>query len=414
MCPSLPRHPNTDLLKKQAKMLLTAQRQGVPAACEVFRRIHRFSTSTNEEILGANISLADAQLALAKHYGYRNWKELSEAAGSHPPGSEFSLDGVRSRSEEPIPDYAGAGVPLGVTAALNHAGFPVTFMEFAALSGWSFSFGYQYMDVSPAFMAVRGRPEADGPPEVFGFLPKQLGLGYDMALTENPGQLWEFCKEKVDRGVPVMSEHMDGGLIVAYRTQGNRRQLFFDGTVAAAWIDVDGFNPYAVYSFVKEGEPRPMDQIVRAALQRAVAKGRPHDWEGVPQGLSALQRYLADVKDPSKDFEESAEWFCWATFERLMARRCSEVWLRTVGAGLGGEMGAALGAAAARYGQAFQYYDRYLGETQGCHPPRATLWARARAPERIEVCAPLLEQGIQAEAEGLEILEEVVPRRRDL
>jgi hypothetical protein len=231
-----------------------------------------------------------------------------------------------------------------------------------------------------------------------------------MALTEDPDQLWDFAQEQVDAGIPVMSEHMDGGLIIAHRTRGNRRQLFFDGTVASGWIDADGFNPYAVYSFVKDREPRPMEEIVEAALSRAVEKGRPHEWKGVPQGLAALNRYLSDVEDPAKDFEETHEWFCWATFERLMARRCSEVWLRSLGGRFGDEIGALVSAAADQYGEAFHCYDRFLGETQGCDPPRATLRERARSPERIEACAPFLERGIKAEAEGLEILEEVASR----
>jgi hypothetical protein len=410
MSSSLPRHPSIDLLKKQAKMLRAAHRRGAPASCELLRRIRRFSGWTNKEILETEVSLGEAQLALAKHYGFGNWKELSEAARSYPPSSEFSLDGVRARSEEPIPDYAGAGVPLGVVAALNHAGFPVSFMEFAAVSGWSFSFSYLYRDISPAFMAVRGNPDLDGPTEIFAFLPGKLGLGYEMALTGDPEELWEFCRKKVDAGVPVMSEHMDGGLIVAHRTHQDRRQLFFDGTVDSGWKDAGGFNPYAVYSFVEEDEPRPMDEIVRAALSRAVEKGRPHEWNDVPQGLAALRSYLADVQDPTKDFKETQEWFCWAAFERLMARRCSEVWLRSVGERFGGDIGEIIADAADRYGDAFLCYDQYLGETQGCDPPRATLRERVRAPERIQACAPLLEKGIQAEASGLEILEKVVYR----
>ncbi len=391
-------------------MLLAAQRRRAPAACELLRRVRRFSALTDEEILDADVSLGEAQLALAKHYGFSNWKELSEAARSHPPSSEFSLDRVQSRSEEPIPDYAGAGVPLGVVAALNHAGFPIRFMEFAAISGWSFSFSYLYHDISPAFMAVRGNPDLDGPLEVFAFLPGELGLGYEMALTEDPDQLWDFARKQVDAGIPVMSEHMDGGLIVAYRTEGKRRQLFFDGTVASGWIDVDGFNPYAVYSFVKEREPRPEEENLRKALCRAVKKGSPHEWKDVPQGLAALRGYLSDVKDRTKAFEETSEWFCWATFERLMARRCSEVWLRSVGKKFKGELGTMILDAANKYGQAFHSYDQYLGETQGCDPPRPTLRERARAPERIEACAPLLERGIEAEAAGLELLEEVASR----
>ncbi len=405
---SLPRYPSLDHLKKQAKMLLAAQRRGVPASCAVFRRIRRFAARTDEEILEATVSLADAQLALAMHYGFSSWKEMTDEALSFPPSTVFSLKAVQDRSEEPIPDYAGAGVPLAVVAALNHAGVPIRFMEFAAASGWGFSFGYSYHDARAAYMAVRGNPERDGPLEMFAFLPHQYGMAYDMALTADPIQLWSFAKRHVESGTPIMSEHMDGGQITSYRTKHGRRQLFFDGTVTPGWIDVDAFNPYAVYSFVKAGDSRPRQEITCAALKRAVAKGREHEWEGVPQGLAALRQYHSDVSDPAKDFSECPEWFCWAAFERLMARRCSEVWLRSVASTLTGDAERLIAAAADRYGAAFRCYDRYLGETQGCRPPDRTLHERARTPARIGVIAPLLQRGIAEEAAGLGGLEEAL------
>jgi hypothetical protein len=95
-------------------------------------------------------------------------------------------------------------------AALNHAGVPVRFMEFAAANGWSFSFGYLNNDISAAFMAVRGHPESDGPLEVFAFLPRQYGMGYEMALTGDPDQLWDFVRKQVDSGTPIMSEQCGG------------------------------------------------------------------------------------------------------------------------------------------------------------------------------------------------------------
>lgn len=403
---SLPRHPSIGHLKKQAKMLLAAQRRGVPASCALLRRVRRYSELTDEEILGSTVPLADAQVAVSIHYGFSSWKDLTDEARSHPPGAKYSLEAVRERSEEPIPDYAGAGVPLGVVAALNHASIPIRFMEFAATSGWAFSFGYLYDDISPAYMAVRGSPTSDGPTEVFAFLPTKYGLGFEMARTSEPDEVWAFVRERLDEGVPVMSEHMDGGLITAWREKGRKRQIFFDGTVTPGWIDVGGLNPFAVYSFVKEQPPTSRDEITREALRRAVTKGMGHSWKGVPQGLDALEGYLADVRDPTKDFAGCEEWFCWATFERLMARRCAEVWLRSVATSLKGTVAHSVAAAADLYGEAFQWYDRYLGETQGCNPPRSTLWERARAPDRIVAIVPLLEKGIAAEARGLEALAE--------
>jgi hypothetical protein len=295
---------------------------------------------------------------------------------------------------------------MAVVAALNHASIPIRFMEFASASGWAFSFGYSYDDISPAYMAVRGNPGSDGPTEMFSFLPIQFGLSFEMAPTSEPDEVWSFVREHVEQGIPVMSEHMDGGLLTAFREHREKRQIFFDGTVTPGWTDVDGLDPHGVYAFVRTGAPKPPKDIRLAALRRAVDKGLGHEWNGVPQGLNALRSYLADVRDPEKDFAETPEWFCWATFERLMARRCAEVWLRSVAAVLEGPVAQKVAAAANQYGEAFQWYDRYREETQGYDRPRPTLWERARAPHRIDTIVPLLEKGIAAEARGLEALAE--------
>jgi hypothetical protein len=404
----LPATPSLEHLKKQAKQLLAAQRRGMPQCCPILRRLHRFAGSSDEEILSAKLTLAEAQFLVAMHHGYASWPKLLDDVRSRLAAGANSLAAVVRRSKVEIPEYAGAGVPLAVVAALNHAGIEMDFMEFGAASGWAFSFGYCYEDISPAFMAVRGNPEADGPMEVFAFLPKQLGFDYEMTRTEvEHNRLWSFVKRHVDAGAPVMSEHMDGGLITAYRERNGQQQLFFDGTVVPGWIDVDKLQPYAVYSLVKQRDPKPRDQIRRLALKRAVAFGEADDWKGTPQGTVALRTYLADVLDETKSFSDTEEWFCWATFERLMARRCSEVWLRSSAEHLDGDARALVAEAADNYGEAFRCYDRYLSEV-GAGAPRLSLRERARTPERIAVIADILERGIEAETAGLEALKQAV------
>jgi hypothetical protein len=229
-----------------------------------------------------------------------------------------------------------------------------------------------------------------------------------MALTSDPEGLWQFVKEHVDAGTPLMSEHMDGGLIAAYREKNGSRQIFLDGTVSPGWIDVGGLQPHAVYAFVREGEARPPGEVTREALGRAVAKGREHEWRGVPQGLSALRRYLADVSDLSKDFREAQEWFCWAAFQRLMARRCAQVWLASVAGTLPRSERMLVEKAASAYGAAFRYYDQYLAEVRESALPGHSRRRGNRSRERIWAMVPLLAQGIGAEERGLDHLEEVV------
>ena len=404
MSPTLPKHPNLDHLKKSAKQLLAAQRDGDAGCCQFLRRLRRFSDASDSDILAARVTLKDTQYLVALFYGFESWDKLRRYVQAPKTTNANSIEAVVLRSRVEIPEYAGPGVPLAITAALNHAGVEIEFMEFAAASGWAFSFAYHYADASPAHMAVRGNPAADGPLEVFAALPDQLGFGYDHAPTAGHDALWRFAKEHVDAGTPIMSEHLDGGLITGYRDDGGDRRLYFDGTVGAGWLGVGDLQPHAVYVFERQRGPLPRETITRQALRRAVEKGSPHVWREIPQGLAGLRAYLADVGDLEKDFAETEEWFCWAAFERLMARRCCELWLRSVAEQFTGRASDLLSGAAERYGKAFELYDAYRLEVRGGEPTPPSLHDRVRASRRIAVIEPLLAKGIAAEAEGLEVL----------
>ncbi len=408
MSRSLPPNPSLEHLRKQAKDVLKAQRTGDAVGCQLLRGLHRFAEASDADLLAASVKWSEVLFALALDYGFRSWEEIRRHVCSQSADGEATLEAVVLRCEHDVPQYAGAGVPLAVTAALNHAGVSVDYMTFAAATGWAFSFGYKYDDISAAFLAVRGNPQGDGPFEVFAFLPTRLGFGYDWVPTKEPDRLWPFVREHVDAGTPIMSEHMDGGLLSAYREQEGKRQVYFDGTVAAGWMDVEALHPYAVYVLVREAEPQPWEQITAEALKRALRKGSPHEHKDGPGGLAALQAYLADVRDPAKDFEGVEEWFCWAAFERLMARKCAAVWLRRATELVPNRARQHVLDAAASYEQAYRCYEDYRAEVCAGEPTPVSLEQRARTPERIAAIAPLLAGGIEAEAAGLESIRKAV------
>ncbi|MHB9023271.1 MAG: DUF1835 domain-containing protein [Armatimonadota bacterium] len=76
MTRSLPAQPNLEHLKKQAKRLRKSHQQENPSVCAVLRHLQRFVNATQEEILRANITLADVQYALAQDYGFSSWDAL--------------------------------------------------------------------------------------------------------------------------------------------------------------------------------------------------------------------------------------------------------------------------------------------------------------------------------------------------
>ena len=73
---SLPASPSIIHLKDQAKELLKAHRNRDAAVCPVLRHMHRFGRAPDDEILGADVSLQEAQFALAMDYGFSGWSEL--------------------------------------------------------------------------------------------------------------------------------------------------------------------------------------------------------------------------------------------------------------------------------------------------------------------------------------------------
>ena len=91
-----------------------------------------------------------------------------------------------------------------------------------------------------------------------------------------------------------------------------------------------------------------------------------------------------------------------------MARRCCEVWLRSVIETVPAEARDLIRQAADHYGRAFQRYDSYRSEVKKGEPEMLSLQDRARKPERIATIVPVLGQGIVAETAGLEAMRKCV------
>ncbi len=294
-----------------------------------------------------------------------------------------------------------AGLPTAYARALDHAGIPLDFAQFAAMTGWAFSFGYKRDDISPAFLAIRGNPQEDGPYEVFGSLTDWLGFEYESAPTEDRAKLWAFVQRHVDAGDAILSEHLDGGLICGYREADGNRQVYFDGQPMVDWVDLDSLQPFEVCVLVRKHDPVPARELHLRALARAVMFGLAHTWNGVPQGLAALEAYAADVADASYDFAETGEWFCWATFNRLDARKCAAAWLEQAAQVLDE---VELSKAATCYRRAYESYAQYRKAVGAGEPQESSLQQRMRTSAKAEQVSAILRQGIEHERAGLEAM----------
>src|ERR1700747_2301612 len=73
----LPANPNVDHLKYQAKDLLKERTARTPGVAQLIREFHpRFRLATDTEIFDAQLRLSDAQLTIAREYGFPSWARL--------------------------------------------------------------------------------------------------------------------------------------------------------------------------------------------------------------------------------------------------------------------------------------------------------------------------------------------------
>jgi len=74
----LPRHPNLEQYKKQAKELVKRQRSGDPATLQLIREFHpRFTSFPEDGIHSASFILTDAQFVIARRHGFESWVKFA-------------------------------------------------------------------------------------------------------------------------------------------------------------------------------------------------------------------------------------------------------------------------------------------------------------------------------------------------
>ena len=85
MTKPLPDAPNLEQLKNQAKELLKSLKVGNSEAASRFREYHpEFAKTMLQDVLDAPITLADAQVVLAREYGFPSWPKLKTYLDSIP------------------------------------------------------------------------------------------------------------------------------------------------------------------------------------------------------------------------------------------------------------------------------------------------------------------------------------------
>jgi DNA-binding NtrC family response regulator len=112
----LPSHPNLENLKKQAKQLTRDHKSGqVDAFARIKAHFPSLADASVGQILAAEFSLCNAQLVIAREYGFATWGELSAAVESSSAAGKGAFVGVNPdlrRIEAQVAQLAPTQVPV--------------------------------------------------------------------------------------------------------------------------------------------------------------------------------------------------------------------------------------------------------------------------------------------------------------
>ncbi|WP_394841738.1 LON peptidase substrate-binding domain-containing protein [Pendulispora brunnea] len=117
----LPSEPHIDHLKKQAKDLLEGHKRGdLEAIARLKTALPSLASCSDAEAAQAPLALHDAQSAIAREYGFKSWKELSDEV-ERRRSLGLSPELVQSLVSGPFQAHAGVPLPSSVSDALREA-----------------------------------------------------------------------------------------------------------------------------------------------------------------------------------------------------------------------------------------------------------------------------------------------------
>ena len=88
----LPERPHLDVPKREARELLDDWRKRDPDALERIRNRHpRFRGTDDPAVAGATFRLSDAQLVIAREYGFSHWAQLKQRIESNSHARELAI-----------------------------------------------------------------------------------------------------------------------------------------------------------------------------------------------------------------------------------------------------------------------------------------------------------------------------------
>ena len=86
----LPERPHLDVPRREARELLNKWRESDRDALERIRRRHqKFKNADDDSICAAQFRLSDAQLVIAREYGFSHWTDLKERINANAAAADL-------------------------------------------------------------------------------------------------------------------------------------------------------------------------------------------------------------------------------------------------------------------------------------------------------------------------------------
>ena len=211
----LPPQPNLDHLKNEAKALLKSHRASQASACKTLRLLHCFRHSSDEQILGADLALHEAQFTLAMDYGFKNWQTLKRhvefLSGEASQARDYSHISLRGDG------HSDDHFSLTFAAAARLLGRDVPYEQVLPLSLNPFAPAFYLPEACPSFWHQQGRAHGlDILTRRFGFYCEELRLP-DTGI--NPvSQAERFKSEHLTKVAKILREYLQRGCVVFVET----------------------------------------------------------------------------------------------------------------------------------------------------------------------------------------------------
>lgn len=355
---SLPPRPNLAQLKHQAKDLLKSHRAGDARGCAVLRRMPKLAGSSDADLLAADVTLNDAQFAIAREYGFENWEamkrhveSLSAAGGVRKDDGTTWIDGVPVLRWGRRKDCTFAGGLESATAVTRR---PFSYVDFMA--GSALAFRTRWHEGWCASCTVGEMPEESNA------VRKTTGWRIGWKTGAGGADMERFTEEirqSLDAGMPVLVYPPDLNIAVAYGYADEGRVLLLRDYMHG---DKDRRLPGRELGFllgflVDRNDALPEREALAFILKLAVLNWKRGIFHEGPAdyfyGVAAFRRWADDLQRAASLSEEDRKklfFLNWLNFNTIVdARATAETYLRGKAKSLGGEPSVLLDRAATLY-----------------------------------------------------------------